>query len=179
MRTPVTSWALWAMALGAVGLWPMASIRAQEPRNLSVAFSAGGGGVQIRGIPDHWSFGPVLGGRVEWGNRRSAVSLAIDAQPFRAEGPPRTGDFRAVYLLPFYAVGSGGTRFGLGVGLGVFDFRGGTVDEGIETRFVAAASGSIPVPRGWFVQLGWKRIRNLKGLRPDVWTLGVERRWGF
>jgi len=152
---------------------------AQEARYLSLGLSAGPGAVQLRGLDDTWTLGPVMGGRLEWGNRRSAALLRVDVQPFRGKGTPTSGDFRALYVLPSYgvAVGSGGRRVGFGLGLGVFDFKGGTGKEGVEVGFVAAAAGSARITGSYFVELGWRRMQNVKGLRANVWSLQLVRRW--
>lgn len=149
----------------------------QEARSLFLGLSAGPGAVQLRGRAENWTFGPFFGGRLEWGNRRSAALLTLDVQPFRGEDNPTTGHFRAMYVLPSYAVGSRGRRIGFGLGLGVFDFQGGVAEEGVEVGFVAAASGSMRITGTYFVELGWRRIQNVRGLRPEIWSLQVVKRW--
>jgi hypothetical protein len=103
--------------------------------------------------------------------------MTVDVQPFRAEGSLDAGDFRAVFLLPYYAVGSGSRRIGLGIGMGVFDFGSGPSAEGLTLGFVAGASGSARISGPYFIELGWKRINNVHGLRANLWGLQLVRRW--
>jgi hypothetical protein len=177
----LTGWILAAGLLGSVlpapgGLW------AQEEKRLTLAVSAGAGAVQTRGRAGSWDFGPFFGSRVEWGNRRSGVALGIDIQPFRAEGTTSAGDFRAIYLLPSYIIGSGSRRVRIGIGLGVFDFSGGDEAgtpflDGTEVGMVGGASGSMGLGRSFSIELGWKRINNVQGLRANVWSLQLVRSW--
>ena len=151
----------------------------QEARTLSLGLSAGPGAVQLRGGTEIWTFGPLLGGRLEWGDRRSALRLSLDAQPFRGEGTLTSGDFRALYVTPAYAValGPGGRSVAFGLGMGVFDFQGGAGEEGVEMGFVASASGSVRIAASYFVELRWRRVQNVKGLRANVWSLQLLRLW--
>ena len=170
---------IWILTLCLLGpfLPTAGSLSAQQARQLTVGLSVGPGAVQTRGRGGSWDFGPFVGGRVEWGDRRSVASLTVDVQPFRAEGAPTADAFRAVYLLPAYAIGSATRRVGLGIGMGVFDFGAGTVADGIEVGFVTGASGSARLSGPYFIELGWKRIGNVKGLTANVWTLQLVRRW--
>lgn len=153
------------------------TLSAQEGGYLSVGLSAGLGGVQLIPRGESWDFGPLLGGRVEWSRARSIAFLTLDLQPFRAEGSPNAGDFRALYLLPSYAVESGGRRIGFGIGMGMFDFQGGTVKEGVEFGFVGGLSGSARIGGSYFLELGWRRIQNVRDFRANLWSLQLVRRW--
>lgn len=176
MKSSPLSWLLLAFLLNILPPF-LGALSAQEARFLSLGLSAGPGAVQFRGGVDNWTIGPFLGGRIEWSSRQSAAFLALDVQPFDAEGTSATGDFRALYLLPSYAVISGGRRIGFGLGMGVFDFKGGAEDDGIEVGFVAGASGSARIKGSVFVEIGWKGIQNVRSLRANVWSLQLVRRW--
>ncbi len=171
--------AIWILAVCSLApFFPtLGSLSAQQARRLTAGVSAGAGGVQIRGRGDSWDFGPFVGGRLEWGNRRSAASLTVDVQPHRAEGTSTADEFRAVYLLPAYAIGSTTRRIGVGIGMGIFDFGAGTVADGLEVGLVTGASGSARLSESYLVELGWKRVGNVKGLTANVWTLQLVRRW--
>lgn len=175
MKTYLGRWVFLATVLGALPIFS-GTLSGQEARHFFVGLTAGPGAVQVRGRDDSWDVGPIVGGRVEWGGRRSVAYLTVDVQPFRGEGAT-AGDFRALYLLPYYAVGSGGRRIGFGVGMGVFDFEAGTAKDGIEVGFVTGASGSARINGSYSVELGWKRIQNVRGLRANVWSLQLVRRW--
>ena len=181
MRMRSTGWILTVGLLGSVLPAPE-GLFAQETRQLMLGVSAGAGGVQARGRTGSWTFGPILGGRVEWWNRRSAASLGIDLQPFWAEGSTSTNQFRAIYLLPSFVIGSVGRRVRIGLGLGVFDFSrgdgGGPPDlDDTKIGMVAGASGSVALGRTFFLEPGWKRINNVDGLRANVWSLKLGRSW--
>jgi hypothetical protein len=158
--------------------------QARDVKRLTVGVTAGAGAVQTTGRDSSWDFGPFFGGRLEWGTRRSAAALGVDVQPFRAEGNDAADEFRAIYVLPSLVFGSGGRRVRLGVGLGVFDFAGGRVAEssfsdGAEIGLVAGASGALRIRPVYSVEVGWKRIQNVEGLRANVWTLQLVRSWGL
>ncbi len=181
MRKRSRGWILLTCLLGSALPAPEGML-AQDAKQLTLGVSAGAGGVQARGRSGSWDFGPFFGGRVGWGNRRSAASLGIELQPFRAEGPTSADEFRAIYLLPSYVIGSGGRRIQVGIGMGVFDFSAGEgagslVPDGTEIGVVAGASGSIRFGRTLSVELGWKRINNVQGLRANVWSLQLVRSW--
>lgn len=169
-----------ALFLGIIGFsLPVDGVAwAQDVRQLSVGVSAGGGGVQPRFRDSSWDFGPFFGGRVEWGTRRSAAVMRFDLQPFPARGNDAIGEYRAAYLMPSYAVGTSRRRVGFGLGLGLFDFTSSPVaDDGLEVGFVTGAHGSLRIAGSYSVELGWKRINNVKGLVANVWSLQLVRRW--
>ncbi len=170
---------IWLLTLFLFGpsLSTPGELSAQQARQLTVGLSAGPGAVQTGRRGGSWGLGPFFGGRIEWENSRSAAFLTVDVQPFRAEGPPTADEFRAVYLLPAYAIGPVTRRIGIGIGLGVFDFGASTVADGLEVGFVTGASGSARLSGPYSVELGWKRISNVKGLTANVWTLQLVRRW--
>ncbi len=177
MKTIPVAWILVSLLLN---IFPtsLRPLSGQEARYLSLGLSAGPGAVQLKGgRAEKWDFGPVLGGRLEWSSIRSVAFLALDVQPFQAEGTSEAGDFRAAYVLPSYAVISGGRRIGFGLGMGIFDFKGGAAEDGIEVGFVAGASGSVRIRGSYFVELGWKGIQNVKALRANIWSLQLVKGW--
>jgi len=181
MRKRSVGWFFLAGLLGSVLSVPE-GLLAQDAKQLTLGVSAGAGAVQARGRAGSWDFGPFFGGRVAWGNRRSAASLGIGVQPFWADGPTSAGEFRAVYLLPSYVIGSGRRLIRVGIGLGVFDFvaregAGGLAADGTEIGMVPGASGSMPLDRSFSIELGWKRINDVQGLRANVWSLLLVRSW--
>jgi hypothetical protein len=158
---------------------PSGQVDAQEGRSsyLAVSLSAGAGAADVRKRGDSWDFGPVFGGRLEWSRATSAALLSVDVQPFKAGRTDRPGDFRAVYLLPTYAFGSPGRRLGLGIGMGVFDFTSEDGESETKVGFAAGVSGSTRISRSLSVELGWKRIRNVEGLRANLFLLQLVKRW--
>ena len=178
---------LLAVAWG-LGHIPLASdeVRAQEIRRGTVGFSTGAGAVQTRSGGDAWDFGPIFGGRAVWGTRRYAGALTLEAQPFQAKGNTQGREFRAIYVLPSFVIGGGarGRQIGIGVGFGVFHLAewripGSSAPGETEVGWVAGAAGSQRLHPDYRVELGWKRIENVKGLRANVWTLQLVRSWGF
>jgi hypothetical protein len=105
--------------------------------------------------------------------------MVVDVQPFRAERTSQAGDFRAVYILPTYAIGSESNRIAIGVGMGVFDFTSEVEEDGVEVGLVIGASGSYRLSRSNNLEFGWKRIRNVHGLRANVFSLQLVQRWRF
>ncbi len=153
----------------------------QEIRSNYFTFSltAGAGAVDNKRREDAWDFGPVFGAKLGLTRATSAALLTVDVQPFRAGRTTEAGDFRAVYILPTYAVGSPGRRLALGLGMGVFDL---TSEFGEGTRkigFVPSVSGSTRVSRSLSIEFGWKRIRNVEGLKASLYTVQLAQRWGF
>lgn len=161
-------------------VFPPNPVSAQENgRYLSLGLSAGGGLVQTQRLDDAWKLGPVFGGRFEWSRGTSAAWLMVDAQPFRAERTSQEGDFRALYIIPAFAFGSPSRRFALGLGAGVFDFSSELEESDVVVGMVISASGAFRVARSSSVELGWKRIRNVNGLRANVYTLQLVQQWRF
>jgi hypothetical protein len=74
-------------------------------------------------------------------------------------------------------MGSENRRIGFGLGLGLFDFEGGAATEGVKAGFVTGASGSARLSRSYSLEFGWKRVNNVEGLRANVWSLQLVRRW--
>ena len=168
---------LFGLFMGAALLPAPAS--AQQTRTLTVGLSVGGGAVHRRPGPDPWTFGPVFGGRVGWGNRRSALSMSVDLQPFLSEGSTIAGDFRALYLLPSYGAGSAGRRVRIGLGLALFQFEDGVTEEGIDVGLAAGASGSLRLPASFSLELGWRLTGDVRGLSANVLMLQLVRLWQF
>ncbi|MBT8396276.1 MAG: hypothetical protein HKO65_17250 [Gemmatimonadetes bacterium] len=153
----------------------------QEGRSSSflVGLTAGAGAVDNKRREDAWDFGPVFGGRFGWSRGGSAVLLTVDAQPFRAGRTNQAGDFRAVYILPTYAVGSPGRRLAIGLGMGVFDLTSEFGEDNRKVGFVPSLSGSTRVSRSISVEVGWKRIRNVEGIKANLFTLQLVQLWRF
>ena len=165
--------------LGALML-PANPVSAQEGgRYLSLGLSAGGGLVQTQRLDDDWKFGPLFGGRFEWSRGGTAAWLLVDAQPFRAERTSQEGDFRALYVLPAFAFGTPSSRFGIGLGVGVFDFSSELEESDVVVGMVVGATGAFRVARSSSVEFGYKRIRNVNGLRANVYSLQWVQRWSF
>jgi hypothetical protein len=135
--------------------------------------------VQTQRLDDDWKFGPVFGGRFEWSRGGSGALLMVDAQPFRAERTSQEGDFRALYVLPALSVGTESRRLAIGLGAGVFDFSSEVEESDIVVGMVVTAAGSFRVARSSSVEFGWKRIRNVSGLRANLFTLQLVQRWRF
>ena len=147
--------------------------------SLALGLSAGGGVVDNNRRDDAWEFGPVFGGRFEWSRGTSAAQLKVDVQPFRTGRTNQPGDFRAVYILPTYAVGSERSRIGLSLGMGVFDLTSEAGDEGRKVGFVSGLSGSVGVSRSLSVELGWKRIRDVEGIDANLYSVQLVQLWRF
>ena len=171
-------WVLAACLAGSV-VFQATPLFAQQgpPGHLSLGVSAGAGFVQTSRREDSWKFGPFFGGRFEWSGSTSAASLSVDVQPFRADRSNQAGDFRAVYLLPGVAMGAESRRIGLGLGLGVFDFRSEVGEDGTKVGFVAGASGAFRLQGSNFLELAWRRIRNVNGLSANVYMVQMVRRF--
>ena len=178
-RNPIV-WIIFICLLGPV-FSPTPPLSAQErgPSYLALGLSAGAGFVQTIRQEDVWKFGPFFGGRLEWSRGGSAAWLIVDAQPFRAERTSQAGDFRALYLLPAFAVGTESRRVAIGLGMGVFDFSSEMEESDVAVGFVVGASGSFRLSQSNFMELGWKRIRNVEGLRANAFSLQLVRRWRF
>lgn len=146
---------------------------------LALGLSAGGGAVDNKRLTETWTFGPVFGGRIEWSMKESSALLKVDVQPFRADRTDRFGDFRAIYILPSYALGTPGRQVALSLGMGIFDLTEEGAEDDREVGFVAALYGSNRLTRTLSVELGWKRIRNVAGLKVSFYTLQLVQRWGF
>lgn len=148
--------------------------------SFAFGLAAGGGAVNNKRLDDSWDFGPVFGGRFEYSWGQSSALLNVDVQPFRAGRTDRPGDFRAVYVLPSLAGGPPGGQFGFSLGVGAFDLRSEELgDEGWKTAFVAALFGSTRVTRTLSLELGWKRLGNVGGLKGSLYTLQLVQRWKF
>jgi len=176
LRTPV---ALAAILLCSMLLPPSSSAQEGGPRSFSVGLSAGGAATDAKRRGDSWDFGPAFGGRFEWSRRNSAALLSIDVQPFRAARTDREGDFRAVYIMPTYALGGPGSRLGLSAGLGIFDLRSETEEDKRAVAFVPGISGSRRIAESLSLELAWRRVRNVEGLRSNVFMLQLVKRWGL
>ncbi len=164
--------------LGPLVLSP-APLRAQEESGsyLALGISAGAGAADANRREDSWDFGPVFGGRIEWSRGASAAFLRVDVQPFKAGRTDQAGDFRAVYLLPTYAFGPPGRRLGFSVGMGVFDFTSEGGESERKAGFVAGVSGSTRISGSLLLDMAWKRIRNVNGLRSNIFMLQLVKRW--
>ncbi|MGD2121064.1 MAG: hypothetical protein PVJ76_04940 [Gemmatimonadota bacterium] len=174
IRTPM---ALAAILLSSVASTLPLSGQESGARFFSLGLSAGAGATDANRRGDSWDFGPVFGGRIEWSRGTSAALLRVDVQPFRAARTDRVGDFRAVYLLPTYAVGSPNSRIGLSAGVGVFGLRSETEEETRKVAFVAGVSGSKRITGSLSLDFGWKRVRNVEGLRSNVFMLQLVKGW--
>lgn len=168
----------------AIGLKPLSAQGDPPPAAsgsspLGFGLSAGAGAVDNKRLGETGDFGPIFGGRFEWNRGESSASLSVDVQPFRASQSNQPGDFRAVYILPAYALGPPGNQIGVALGLGIFDLRSEVGTESREVGFVAAISGSRSVSRSLSLELGWKRIRNVSGMNANLYTLQLVKRWGF
>jgi hypothetical protein len=150
-----------------------------QPSYLAIGISAGGGGVDNKRLFDSWDFGPVFGARVEWSRGPSSWLLYVDAQPFRAGRSNQPGDFKALYIMPAYLAGSEGLRVGLALGAGIFDLTSETGDDGREVAFVPSLFGSGRLTRTLSLEFGWKRVRNVRELRADVFTIQLVQRFRF
>ena len=106
----------------------------------------------------------------------SAASLSVDVQPFRADRSSQAGDFRAVYILPGLRHG-GGVHAASGSGWEwVYSISHPSIGEdGTKVGFVAGASGSFRIQGSNFVELAWRRIRNVNGLSANVYMLQMVR----
>jgi hypothetical protein len=171
--------ALTAILLSSLALPAPSSGQEGGPRSFSVGLSAGGGATDAKRRGDSWDFGPVFGGRFEWSRRNSAALLSVDVQPFRAARTDREGDFRALYIMPTYALGGPGSRLGLSAGLGVFDLRSEDEEDKRAVAFVAGVSGSRRIAQSLSLELAWRRVRNVEGLRSNVYLLQLVKRWGL
>jgi hypothetical protein len=146
-------------------------------RFFSFGLTAGVGAADANKRADSWDFGPVFGGRMEWSRGTSAALLRVDVQPFRGARTDRAGDFRAAYFLPTYALGNPGRRLALSAGVGVFDLRSESEEETRKAAFVAGVSGSTRITGSLLLDFSWKRVRNVEGLRSNVYMLQLVKRW--
>ena len=178
-RKPI-AWLLAVCLVGTVCFQPRPVV-AQErgSRYLALGLTGGAGLVQTDRRADAWKFGPVFGGRFEWSRGASAAWMVVDVQPFRAERTSQAGDFRAIYILPTYAMGSESRRIAIGLGMGVFDFTSEVEEDAVKVGLVIGVSGSYRLSRSNNLELGWKRIRNVNGLRANVFSLQLVQRWRF
>jgi hypothetical protein len=187
MTRNMTALALALALSGLVAIAPdplSAQGRPQAPAGGSSSFAfglaAGGGAANNKRLNQNWDFGPVFGGRFEYSWGQSSALLNVDVQPFWASRTQTPGDFRAVYILPSLAGGPPGGQFGFSLGVGVFDLRSPELgDEGRKAAFVAALFGSTRITQTLSLELGWKRLGNVGGLKGSLYTLQLVQRWRF